>query len=67
MAQDFPEGIDYDISLDSTLAITAGIKEIIQTLFIALALVILVVFVFIQDIRKIYTQVVALHVFSDFK
>jgi hypothetical protein len=36
----FPESIRYDISLDTTLAITAGIDEIIETLFIALALVI---------------------------
>ena len=47
----FPESVRYDVSLDTTLAITAGIDEIIETLFIALALVILVVFIFIQDWR----------------
>ncbi len=49
MAKRFPESVKYDVSLDSTLPITAGIRDIIVTLFIALALVILVVFIFIQD------------------
>ena len=51
LSTSFPESIRYDVSLDTTLAITAGIDEIIVTLFIALALVILVVFIFIQDWR----------------
>ena len=51
LSRSFPKGMRYDISLDTTLAITAGIDEIIETLIIALVLVILVVFVFIQDWR----------------
>ncbi len=58
----FPEGIEYQISLDSTTAITAGIKEIIVTLFVALALVILVVFIFIQDWRATLIPTVAIPV-----
>jgi HAE1 family hydrophobic/amphiphilic exporter-1 len=58
----FPESIRYDVSLDSTLAITAGIDEIIQTLFIALALVILVVFIFIQDWRAALIPTIAIPV-----
>ncbi|WP_053991591.1 efflux RND transporter permease subunit [Mangrovimonas sp. TPBH4] len=51
MSTRFPEGITYDISLDTTLAITAGIDDIIETLIIALILVIFVVFLFLQDWR----------------
>ncbi len=47
----FPDDLEYKISLDTTLAIDAGIKEIIVTLFQAVALVILVVFVFLQNLR----------------
>ncbi|MEJ2138000.1 MAG: multidrug efflux RND transporter permease subunit [Gammaproteobacteria bacterium] len=51
MAEDFPEGLDYRVSLDTTLAIEAGIREIIVTLFQAVTLVILVVFIFLQNAR----------------
>ncbi len=58
----FPESLRYDISLDTTLAITAGIDEIIETLYIALALVILVVFIFIQDWRAALIPTIAIPV-----
>jgi HAE1 family hydrophobic/amphiphilic exporter-1 len=58
----FPEGIKYDISLDSTAAITAGINDIIETLIIALVLVILVVFIFIQDWRATLIPTIAIPV-----
>lgn len=51
LSADFPEDLDYQISLDTTKPITAGIREIIITLFEALALVILVVFIFLQSFR----------------
>ena len=51
LAKNFPESIKYEVSLDSTLAITAGIDDIVVTLIIAVILVILVVFIFIQDWR----------------
>ncbi len=51
MAQKFPKDIEYQESLDTTLAITAGIDDIIHTLFEAILLVILVVFVFLQNWR----------------
>ncbi|MCB0478394.1 MAG: efflux RND transporter permease subunit [Crocinitomicaceae bacterium] len=49
LKQNFPEAMDYDVSLDTTLPIVVGIKDIVVTLIIALLLVILVVFIFIQD------------------
>ncbi len=47
----FPAGLEYKISLDTTEAITVGIDDVIKTLFEALVLVILVVFIFLQDWR----------------
>lgn len=51
LSKNFPEGVSYAVSLDTTTAITAGIDEILESLIIALILVILVVFLFIQDWR----------------
>jgi HAE1 family hydrophobic/amphiphilic exporter-1 len=49
--QRFPTDLDYAISLDTTLAVSQGIKEITKTLWQALLLVILVVFIFLQGWR----------------
>ncbi|MHC4666019.1 MAG: efflux RND transporter permease subunit [Planctomycetota bacterium] len=62
ISQSFPESMKYDISLDTTLAITAGINEIVVTLFVALALVIFVVFIFIQDWRAALIPTIAIPV-----
>ena len=62
MSMKFPSGVDYKVSLDTTLAITAGIKEIANTLIVALALVILVVFIFIQDWRATLIPTIAIPV-----
>jgi HAE1 family hydrophobic/amphiphilic exporter-1 len=47
----FPPGMDYRISLDTTVPVNAGIREIIETLVEAIALVVLVVFIFLQSWR----------------
>ncbi len=47
----FPEDLTYDISLNTTESVSVGIEEIIHTLFEAVALVIIVVFLFLQDWR----------------
>ncbi|MBL8002091.1 MAG: multidrug efflux RND transporter permease subunit [Flavobacteriales bacterium] len=47
----FPPDLGYSVSLDTTAAISEGINEIIHTLFEAVLLVILVVFLFLQDWR----------------
>ncbi|HEV3147521.1 MAG TPA: multidrug efflux RND transporter permease subunit [Chthoniobacterales bacterium] len=49
--QRFPADIDYAVSLDQTLAVTEGMREIVKTLLEALALVVLVVFIFLQGWR----------------
>ena len=47
----FPRDMDYLVSLDTTLPVTEGINEIVHTLFEAVALVIIVVFIFLQNWR----------------
>lgn len=47
----FPADLKYDVSLNTTRAISVGIEEIVHTLFEAVILVILVVFLFLQDWR----------------
>ena len=51
LAERFPAGMRYAVSMDTTAAITVGIEEVIHTLFEAVVLVILVVFLFLQDWR----------------
>ncbi|NTW24456.1 MAG: efflux RND transporter permease subunit [Lentimicrobium sp.] len=51
LSRNFPKDIEYQESLDTTLAITAGITDIVHTLFEAILLVILVVFIFLQNWR----------------
>ena len=60
--QNFPDDVEYVISLDTTKPITAGIREIIITLFQALALVILVVYVFLQSSRSTFIPALAVPV-----
>ncbi|WP_276390682.1 efflux RND transporter permease subunit [Eudoraea chungangensis] len=62
LSKNFPEGIKYEVALDSTLPITAGIKDIVVTLVIALLLVVLVVFIFIQDWRATLIPTLAIPV-----
>src|ERR1700734_825652 len=62
MKQRFPQDIDYTISLDQTLPVTEGMKEIIQTLVIAIILVILVVYLFLQDWRATLIPLLAVPV-----
>jgi HAE1 family hydrophobic/amphiphilic exporter-1 len=51
LAKRFPRDMEYLISLDTTLPVSEGINEIVHTLFEAVALVIIVVFVFLQNWR----------------
>src|ERR1700747_2857408 len=62
MKQSFPQDMDYAISLDQTSAVTEGMKEIIETLVIAIVLVILVVFLFLQDWRATLIPLLAVPV-----
>ena len=58
----FPPGLDYATALDTTLPVTEGIKEIEHTLFEALVLVILVVYIFLQGWRATLIPLLAVPV-----
>jgi len=62
MKQRFPQDIDYVVSLDQTSAVTEGIKEIVVTLLIAMTLVMVVVYVFLQDWRATLIPLLAVPV-----
>ena len=47
----FPADMEYDITLDSTLPIKASMDEIVHTLFEAVILVLIVVYIFLQSFR----------------
>jgi HAE1 family hydrophobic/amphiphilic exporter-1 len=51
LAKRFPRDMDYLVSLDTTLPVSEGINEIVHTLFEAVALVLIVVFIFLQNWR----------------
>jgi HAE1 family hydrophobic/amphiphilic exporter-1 len=62
MKQRFPEDVDFVVPLDTTRAVTEGIKEIVKTLLIALGLVILVVYLFLQGWRATLIPLLAVPV-----
>jgi HAE1 family hydrophobic/amphiphilic exporter-1 len=62
IAATFPKDIEYHVSLDSTLAISEGIHEIIKTLYEALILVVIVVFIFLQNWRAMIIPLLAVPV-----
>jgi HAE1 family hydrophobic/amphiphilic exporter-1 len=62
MKQRFPQDMDYVVSLDTTKAVTSGIKEIVETLLIAIVLVILVVYIFLQNWRATLIPMLAVPV-----
>src|SRR5271155_648637 len=62
MKQRFPADMDFKVALDTTLSVTEGIKEIVKTLAIALVLVILVVYLFLQSWRSTLIPLLAVPV-----
>jgi hydrophobe/amphiphile efflux-1 (HAE1) family protein len=62
LSKTFPAGMEYNIPLDTTKAVTAGIHEIVITLGVALLLVILVVFLFLQGWRATLIPLLAVPV-----
>src|SRR6202162_4864806 len=62
MKQRLPQDVEYTIALDQTSAVTEGMKEIVQTLVIAIVLVIIVVYLFLQDWRSTLIPLLAVPV-----
>jgi hydrophobic/amphiphilic exporter-1 (mainly G- bacteria), HAE1 family len=62
LKKSFPPDMDYAIALDQTKAVTEGIREIVLTLGIALVLVIIVVYLFLQGWRATLIPLLAVPV-----
>ena len=58
----FPEGLDYVVALDTTKFIRSSIREVVLTLFEALVLVVLVVFLFLGSFRATLIPILAVPV-----
>jgi len=61
-SMNFPPGLKYDISLDNTKFVTASIKEVEHTLFEAIILVLIVVFIFLGNFRATFIPMLAVPV-----
>jgi multidrug efflux pump len=59
MKKSFPEGIAYEIALDTTQFTRASIETVVHTFFEALVLVVLVVFLFLQSFRATLIPIIA--------
>ena len=62
LKQRFPQDIDYVVALDTTKAVTAGMTDIVKTLVIAIILVIIVVYIFLQGWRATLIPMIAVPV-----
>ncbi|MDH0745121.1 efflux RND transporter permease subunit [Pseudomonas sp. GD03842] len=60
LQQEFPAGVDYKIIYDPTIFIGKSVDEVITTIFEAILLVVLVVFLFLQNWRATIIPVVAI-------
>ena len=52
LSENFPQGLDYKVSYDTTRFVNAAIDEVFVTLFQAGGLVFIVLFIFLQDWRS---------------
>jgi hydrophobe/amphiphile efflux-1 (HAE1) family protein len=62
LSQRFPEDLAYQVTYDTTLYVETSIREVVITLFQALALVVLVVYIFLQDWRSTLIPAIAIPV-----
>ena len=60
MKPSFPSGLDYVVSLDTNDFVRISIKEVVHTLFEAILLVVLVVYIFLQSFRTTIICAVAI-------
>jgi hydrophobic/amphiphilic exporter-1 (mainly G- bacteria), HAE1 family len=62
LEQRFPQDLEYRYSIDTTLPVSEGIREILITLSIAIVLVIFVVYLFLQNWRATFIPMIAVPV-----
>jgi hydrophobic/amphiphilic exporter-1 (mainly G- bacteria), HAE1 family len=51
LSKQFPPGVNYDIAFDATTFVDESVREVVKTLLITMCLVVLVIFLFLQDWR----------------
>ncbi|MCP1726899.1 multidrug efflux pump [Natronospira proteinivora] len=59
ISHQFPEGLEYDIPFDTTVFIEASLNRVFTTLLIAVILVVLVVYLFLQKLRATFIPIIA--------
>jgi len=62
LQESFPPGMGYKIAFDTTLFVESGLREVITTLVMTVSLVILVIFVFLQNWRSTLIPTIAIPV-----
>jgi HAE1 family hydrophobic/amphiphilic exporter-1 len=62
LSKRFPPGIKYAIAFDSTTVVGESIKDVVYTLIEAILLVILVIFIFLQDLRSTFIPAITIPV-----
>ncbi|QDP02499.1 efflux RND transporter permease subunit [Thalassotalea sp. PS06] len=62
ISQGFPEDIEYEIAYDSTLFIKTSMAEVYDTLFEAVGLVVIISFLFLQNLRATLIPAIAIPV-----
>ena len=62
LSERMPDGVKYEVLVDGTKSISAGIREIFETLIIALVLVIAIIFLFLQNWRATIIPLIAIPV-----
>ena len=60
LKKNFPQGIDYKVSFDTTKVIKASIDEVFETLIIAIILVVLVTYLFLQKVNTTLIPTIAI-------
>ncbi|MBX3383637.1 MAG: multidrug efflux RND transporter permease subunit [Phycisphaeraceae bacterium] len=60
LSASFPAGIEYAISFDTTKVVDASIKEVLVTLVVAIILVVLVTYLFLQNFRATLIPTIAI-------
>jgi HAE1 family hydrophobic/amphiphilic exporter-1 len=60
LEESFPPGMEYQVAFDTTVFVEESLGEVVKTLFEAVALVVLVIFVFLQDWRTTLIPVIVI-------
>ena len=62
LAQSFPQGLQYAVAYDTTKFVKISIKEVVKTFIEAIALVVIIMYFFLQNFRATIIPVIAIPV-----